>query len=56
MNCKDIVAVRKDLVTDYSSLPWGTRWRLHWSRVDVTGVVVERSGMAGYATYTERES
>ena len=26
-------------VTDYSSLPFGTRWVVHWSRVDVAGVV-----------------
>ena len=25
--------------TDYSSLPWGFRWLINWSRVDVAGVV-----------------
>ena len=25
--------------TDYSSLPWGLRWLVNWSRVDVSGVV-----------------
>ncbi|MYB04893.1 MAG: DUF1353 domain-containing protein [Gemmatimonadetes bacterium] len=35
----DIVDIPRDFVTDYSSLPWGTRWLVHWSRVDVAGVV-----------------
>lgn len=34
-----IVRVPAGFVTDYSSLPWGTRWFMHWSRVDVAGVV-----------------
>ena len=34
-----IVVVPACFVTDYSSLPWGTRWFMHWSRVDVAGVV-----------------
>ena len=36
---EDIVPVPAGFVTDYSSLPWGTRWVMHWSRVDVAGVV-----------------
>ncbi len=34
-----MVTVRKGFVTDYSSLPFGTRWVVHWSRVDVASVV-----------------
>ena len=26
-------------VTNYSSLPWGTRWFIHWTRVDIAGVL-----------------
>lgn len=36
---KDVVTIPKGFVTDYSTLPWGTRWLVHWSRVDVAGVV-----------------
>lgn len=39
VNKSRIVAVPACFVTDYSSLPWGTRWLMHWSRVDVAGVV-----------------
>ena len=34
-----VATVPKGFVTDYSSLPFGTRWVVHWSRVDVAGVV-----------------
>ena len=34
-----IVEIPTCFVTDYSSLPWGTRWIVKWSRVDVAGVV-----------------
>ena len=33
------VTVCQGFVTDYSSLPLGTRWLVNWSRVDVAGVV-----------------
>ena len=33
------ITVHKDFVTDFSSLPPGLRWTMHWSRVDVAGVV-----------------
>ena len=29
-------------VTDYSSLPWGTRWTMKWSKVDIAGVVHDK--------------
>lgn len=49
----DIVTVPAGFVTDYSSLPWGTRWFMHWSRVDVAGVVHDYlyrcgEGVSGY--------
>ena len=33
------ITVPEDFETDFSSLPWGTRWAIHWTRVDVAGVV-----------------
>ena len=51
----EIVTVPTCFVTDYSSLPWGTRWFMHWSRVDVAGVVHDylyRCG-AGVPSYTK---
>ena len=54
-----IVEVRKDFVTDYSSLPWGTRWLVHWSRVDVAGVVHDylyRCGVTLPDEYTKAQS
>lgn len=56
---KDIVEVQKDFVTDYSSLPWGTRWLVHWSRVDVAGVVHDylyRCGAKVPDRYTKAQS
>ena len=39
-NGSQILEIPGDVfVTDYSSLPFGTRWVVHWSRVDVAGVV-----------------
>lgn len=55
----DIVEVPKDFVTDYSSLPWGTRWLVHWSRVDVAGVVHDylyRCGGTMPDTYSKAQS
>ena len=34
-----LVTVNGGSPTDYSSLPWGFRWLMNWSRVDVAGVV-----------------
>ena len=34
-----LVTVPDGSPTDYSSLPWGFRWLINWSRVDVAGVV-----------------
>ena len=33
------ITVPAGFETDFSSLPWGTRWAIHWTRVDVAGVV-----------------
>lgn len=33
------ITVPVGFVTDYSSIPWGARWVMHWSKVDVAGVV-----------------
>ena len=55
VNKSEIITVPTDFVTDYSSLPWGTRWLMHWSRVDVAGVVHDylyRCG-AGVPSYTK---
>ena len=55
----DIVEVPKGFVTDYSSLPWGTRWLVHWSRVDVAGVVHDylyRRGVTVPDTHTKAQS
>lgn len=55
----DIVRVPKGFVTDYSSLPWGTRWLVHWSRVDVAGVVHDylyRCGKDVPDSYTNAEA
>ena len=54
-----IVCVPPDFVTDYSSLPWGTRWFMHWSRVDVAGVVHDylyRCGADDSCCYTKAEA
>ena len=51
-----IVRVPAGFVTDYSSLPWGTRWFMHWSRVDVAGVVHDylyRCGAEESCCYTK---
>lgn len=33
------IEVAKGFTTDFSSIPYGLRWTMHWSRVDVAGVV-----------------
>ena len=33
------ITISAGFETDFSSLPWGTRWAIHWRRVDVAGVV-----------------
>ena len=33
------ITVPAGFETDFSSLPWRTRWAIHWTRVDVAGVV-----------------
>ena len=33
------IRVRKNFVSDFSSIPPGLRWTMHWTRVDVAGVV-----------------
>lgn len=35
----DVQTVPCDFETDYSSLPRGMRWAIHWIRVDVAGVL-----------------
>ena len=49
---EDLIEVPKGLITNYSSLPPGTRWVVHWSRVDVAGVVHDHlysKGQSGFS-------
>ena len=39
MNGINVITVHSGFKTDYSSLPYGTRWVINWVRVDVAGVV-----------------
>ena len=36
---REPIRVPAGFVMNYSSLPWGTRWLIHWTRVDIAGVV-----------------
>ena len=38
-DASEVQTVPCDFVMDYSSLPRGTRWAIHWVRVDVAGVL-----------------
>ena len=35
----EFITVCEGFRMDYSSLPWGFRWLVHWNRVDIAGVV-----------------
>ncbi len=35
----EFFAIEKDFETDYSSIPWFGRFVVHWSKVDIAGVI-----------------
>lgn len=37
--CHQLFSIEKGFVTDYSSIPWFGRFVVHWSKVDIAGVI-----------------
>lgn len=54
VNSRTIV-VPKDMVTDYSSIPWYGRWIVNWSKVDIAGVIHDRLYESGELSRAEAD-